>query len=94
MIYIYRNDPNIDPDAVENTATLHAREVFAELKDEKLRGVTRSRMICFPISFCIEFISRGRFLREEISLLRLFALAMLKGDAPPGSDDDDGDDDD
>lgn len=40
-------------------------------------------------SFCIEFISRGRFLREEISLLRLFALAMLKGDAPPGNDDDD-----
>ena len=42
-------------------------------------------------SFCIEFISRGRFLREEISLLRLFALAMLKGDAPPDDDDDDDD---
>ena len=43
LIYIYRNDPNVDPDAVENIASLHAHDVFAELKDEMLRGVSHSR---------------------------------------------------
>ena len=43
LIYIYRNDPNVDPDAVENIASLHARDVFAGLKDELLRGVSHSR---------------------------------------------------
>ena len=43
LIYIYRNDPNVDPDAVENIAALHARDIFTELKDEKMRGVSHNR---------------------------------------------------
>lgn len=30
-----------------------------------------------------DFLSKGRFLTEEVSLLRTFALALLKGDLPP-----------
>ena len=31
------------------------------------------------------FLSEGRFLREEISLMRIFGLAIVEGDVPPPS---------
>ena len=72
MVYLLKNDPNVDPESVERQAIEVTRDVFDKLKADPTRGITYNT-----------FLSSGRFLNQGISLLRLFALALLKGDEPP-----------
>lgn len=52
-------------------------------KCKEISVVVLQRIVRILSLYNKDFLSKGRFLTEEVSLLRTFALALLKGDLPP-----------
>ena len=42
VTYILKNNPNIDPELVEEMAVNHTRSIFDELKADMTRGITHN----------------------------------------------------
>ena len=52
---------------------------------DSFRGITKNSISCVLLFF-IDFLSRGPFVTEDMSLIRVFATALTKEEEPPFPD--------